>query len=676
MLNINRLKIEISTENGVLGIDEKFNQGLNFIASEDNTCGKSSILAAIYYCLGFEEIIGGKGEKVLTSVFKTSIEDGETVCAVLESGVYLEISNGEEIITIFRASKMENRDTRLMTVFFSTLSNIGNPNVLSEDMYVHMPNSAINKKGFHSYLERFMHLELPEVPASDDAIRKLYLQLIFSAIFIEQKHGWSDILSGMPILGIRESKKRVLEFILHMDTLDNDKQKERLRYLDNNIKSKWGNLVKESIKEANREACVINGLSFSPKIISDTDLSGISINKNNINIDEYIVSLQAQYDSLKLLKPRIIDNFEQLQEELSETENSINLIEMEFYRFRGMQSSEDVNIRSLVINLEIIETDIRNNKDSARLRDLGSNLSFSSSSDMCPVCNQSIQDTLLPNINDMPIMSIDENIRHLVAQKEMLNFSLNSHKQNISKVKVKLVELEERLFKLRRLAKSLRSDLYSTNDNLSEANIYKRLKIESEINGLIALKLYINNQNIKFIELSTEWEDYLKSKSSLPNKRFTDLDEEKLKTLRSNFIKNLKKYGYKSVLNLNEVDVSTESYLPVIEGFDMKFDSSASDNVRAIWAFTMALVQTSIDKGGNHPNILIFDEPAQHSIITNDMEEFFKSIIDFGGNCQVLVGITIKDIDIRQTIERLKPETYNLIKVKNKAFRKFNSKIE
>ena len=71
-----------------------------------------------------------------------------------------------------------------------------------------MPNSAINAKGFHSFLEKFLFLELPQVSASDDTQRKLYLQLVFSCMFIEQKHGWSDLFSGMPILGIKESKKR------------------------------------------------------------------------------------------------------------------------------------------------------------------------------------------------------------------------------------------------------------------------------------------------------------------------------------------------------------------------------------------------------------------------------------------------------------------------------------
>ena len=42
-------------------------------------------LEAIYYGLGFEEIVGGKGEKVLTSVYKTYIEHDDKKLAVLES---------------------------------------------------------------------------------------------------------------------------------------------------------------------------------------------------------------------------------------------------------------------------------------------------------------------------------------------------------------------------------------------------------------------------------------------------------------------------------------------------------------------------------------------------------------------------------------------------------------
>lgn len=232
MLMINRLRIEINTIKGLYGIDKKFKSGLNFIASLGNTCGKSSILAAIYYCLGFEQILGGAGgigNKVLTSTFKTAIEDDGASLRVTESGAYLEISNGNETRTIYRNIKAEGKDNRLVTVYFGDYDSIGDHQTLSEDFYVNIQNSATSEKGFHTFLEEFLHMELPLVQTSDGNERKLYLQVIFASMFIEQKHGWSDILSGMPVFGFRESKKRIVEYILGLDTLKNEKRETVLK---------------------------------------------------------------------------------------------------------------------------------------------------------------------------------------------------------------------------------------------------------------------------------------------------------------------------------------------------------------------------------------------------------------------------------------------------------------
>lgn len=187
MLRINRLRVEINTIKGVYGIDESFKDGLNFIASHENTCGKSSILAAIYYCLGFEQIIGGAGgmgSKVLTSAFKSTIEDNGKPLTVTESGAYLEIGNGKETRTIYRNIKSENKDNRLVTVYYGNYDSISNNKTLSEDYYVNIQNSATSEKGFHTFLEEFLHMKLPLVRASDGNERKLYLQMIFASMFI------------------------------------------------------------------------------------------------------------------------------------------------------------------------------------------------------------------------------------------------------------------------------------------------------------------------------------------------------------------------------------------------------------------------------------------------------------------------------------------------------------
>ena len=136
------------------------------------------------------------------------------------------------------------------------------------------------------------------------------------------------------------------------------------------------------------------------------------------------------------------------------------------------------------------------------------------------------------------------------------------------------------------------------------------------------------------------------------------------------FISNLENYNYKSVINKNEITISEDTYLPIIEEFDMKFDSSASDNIRGIWAYTIALLQVSMSERGNHPGVLIFDEPVQHSIVLNDMKKFLDSIVQLGKNCQTIIGITAKDSDTQKNIKTLRDDVCHQIKVQNKAFQK------
>lgn len=671
MLRINRIKVKIFTDNGVYGFDTSFDSGLSFLASEENTCGKSSILAAVYYCLGLEEILGGKGEKVLTSAFKTTIEDGNKTWSVLQSCAYLEISNGAEVVTLFRTAKMLNRDSRMITVYYGDMDAVDNPKTSSIDTYVHFPNAAINEKGFHSFLEKFLYLELPQVTASDDSQRKLYLQLIFSCMFIEQKHGWSDLFSGMPILGIKESKKRVIEFVLKLDTLTNDKKRDQLKIEESLINKEWSECYKSLQIAAERESCSIVNFPIKPRILTETDIKRISIKFGDKIVSDTVTELEKQSIEIRQLKPKVIDNFDELQVELNETEAQISKLSNYIVDCRGQLSIESGSIRTITNNLETISIDLSNNKDAARLRSLGSDLQFEFAKDICPVCHQKINDSLLPNSIDVPVMGIDENIKHLEAQRDMLKFVLISHENHKEELEKEIQSSEARLFTLRRLAQTIRNDLYSINEEYSEAIVYKKITIEKQIESLNKLQQLQHDSIEKLVELSKRWGKYLEDKRALPKNRFTDEDKDKIALLRNIFINNLRKYGYKSILDLEDISISEESYLPLFEGFDMKFDSSASDNIRVIWAFTMALLQVSILKGGNHPTVLIFDEPDQQSTIISDMKSFFENILGLTDKCQVVMGITLKDRDTKQVIDKLPEGKFKCIDVPNKAFQKF-----
>ena len=59
------------------------------------------------------------------------------------------------------AAKMENRKSKLITVFYSPLENIYDKDTDKDDMYVHSSNSAQHEKGFHTFLEKFLGMSLP-----------------------------------------------------------------------------------------------------------------------------------------------------------------------------------------------------------------------------------------------------------------------------------------------------------------------------------------------------------------------------------------------------------------------------------------------------------------------------------------------------------------------------------
>jgi chromosome segregation ATPase len=675
MLKINRLRVEINTANGMYGIDETFHSGLNFIASLENTCGKSSILAAIYYCLGLEQIlggVGGVGSKVLTSAFKNTIDDNGQPWSVTESGAYLEIGNGNETVTIYRNIKAENKDNRLITVYYGTYDKIGDPKTQSADYYVNIQYAATGEKGFHTFLEDFLHLELPLVRVSDGNERKLYLQVIFSSMFIEQKHGWSDILSGMPVFGIRESKKRVVEFILGLDTLKNEKERDRLNAVKVQLEREWEQLASEMQRAVYSETCDVMNFPTRPRVLTEKDCSRITITSNSgMVISDEIGRLQTEYAGLRQLKPRVLDNFEALNKELSETETAILAIEAELSSIAKRLASGSEAISRLTSDLEIVNSDIRNNEDAARLQKFGSEAADGELSvDVCPTCKQHIQDNLLSAGAESGFMSIEENIRHLKEQRKMLEFSLDSRKNTRDELQRNRQQLEARLQTLRRLAQTLRSDLYTTTDTeASEAIMLKKIEISSHIEHLLKLQSAVASMIEQLQELSSRWNAYLDQKAKLPSRAISDSDEDKIKLLKTHFINNLKRYHYSSLSNFDGIDISIESLLPTIDGFDMKFDSSASDGIRVIWAFTMALLQVSIEKNGNHPCVVIFDEPAQQSIVPDDMESFIKSAAELGKECQIITAITLNSQELIGIVNGLDDNSYHKINISGKAFK-------
>ena len=122
---------------------------------------------------------------------------------------------------------------------------ISNPKTQSEDFYVNIQHAATSQRGFHAFLEDFLHLNLPLVRTSDGSERKLYLQIIFSAMFMNKNMAGLISCRECPYLAFESRKKRVVEYILGLDTFKNEKERDRLNGIKTDLEISGNSLSKK-----------------------------------------------------------------------------------------------------------------------------------------------------------------------------------------------------------------------------------------------------------------------------------------------------------------------------------------------------------------------------------------------------------------------------------------------
>ena len=114
--------------------------------------------------------------------------------------------------------------------------------------------------------------------------------------------------------------------------------------------------------------------------------------------------------------------------------------------------------------------------------------------------------------------------------------------------------------------------------------------------------------------------------------------------------------------------ISEDTFLPTINGFDMRYDSSASDELRNIWAFTLALLNVSIANDGNHPRILIYDEPKQQSVVDESFKKLCEKLINHT-DTQIIIGVTASDNGVKAVLSELEQDKITMINIGVRAFK-------
>lgn len=673
MLKINAIKIRIVTADGLYGFEQSFQNGLNIIRG-NNSSGKSSLFQAILYALGLEELLGGKNEKTMQSVLKDQVEFPDSnFHEVLQSEVFLEIEN-KNIITIRRAIISPNESPKLVNIYYGNLLTGNNRYLKKQSMYIHDKGGATDiTYGFHFFLSEFLGWSLPEVMNNQGLPAHLYIQQIAPVFMIEQKSGWSDFFSTMPYYGIKQATSRVIEFILNMDIFENQKKKTELNYREDCIKDTWKTEYIRISNLARDTRYDLQGLTENPSILDIKEVFLVKETENGvIDIESELLLLQKEYDELSQISVKSIgENAEIFEKELNDLQYNLKQKSLLYDVLNSDLLLNEQQLEELKEQLLDVISDLHKNKSALKIRNLGGEIQSEIAVSICPTCHQHIEDSLLPhNVQEIP-MSIDENIQYLESKKKMIEKYIEGQSKKCNEYNRNLDILKHELANIRAQIRSLKKDLIEDNRLPSISDIEYRLNLKKKIDFFDRKIDEFNELKEEFRNLSIEYKQLLVSKKNMLESFSSNTDRNKVNDLEFFFKTALTDFKYESK-PIETIRISPDDYLPLTqlitgEKYNIRFDSSASDFIRCLWAYYIALMQTSLKYKGNHPNLLMFDEPKQQDMSEEGFKIFLHKLSEFSSE-QVLVFASFENKD-ESFLSATEGLTYNLIRIEEKLIK-------
>lgn len=651
LIKLNHLKITIDTAEGVFGTDIPFQAGFNILRAR-NTKGKSSTLNSILYVLGIEEMLGGRNAKTMKPVLKDKLSYMEKEVPILESKVQLEISNQTgDIITLSRWIKSSSIDEKLIRVHFGPqLSKEDKVNF--KDFYVHMKGSASENAGFHSFMATFLGWELPEVPTFEGGDRILYIQTLFPLFFVEQNKGWSSFYSPISgSFGIRDLSKRAFEFLLNMDVTKNTKEREELKILKALLSNKWSTLKQDIEGLAVSIHAEVPSLPEKPTLLDELTLNVYDENKKLLSIVDRIFQLESsikEKENYSVVK--ISDVTTKYEKKVKEQDLLVLQLQNEINSIRQDLHLERNNQQSMNENLKHLEIDLKRNQEAEKLYKLGADVDTSFSQGVCPTCNQHVEDSLMPPETSIQPLDLSENITFIKEQINTLKFGIKQSQKVIQNKQSKLAAITEHLDNARRELRLYKSELNENPQLPTKKELEKLVELKILLNKLYEASNSFENIEKRFEAIKEEWRGYLSRQEALPKDYFSELDKKKLKYFEKEFLGLLETFSFSSI-NTDEITISHDKYTPIVSGFDIKFDSSASDNIRLIWSYVIAIYKTSQNFSGNHPGLIVFDEPGQQQMAIKSQKQLFEVLSNTKG--QSIVGTSLEPEEIKEMTRNL-----------------------
>jgi predicted nucleic acid-binding Zn-ribbon protein len=304
--------------------------------------------------------------------------------------------------------------------------------------------------------------------------------------------------------------------------------------------------------------------------------------------------------------PRIRVELSEAEEQLSDRERVIGLL-------LDKIETDTAEAESLKQRIDAINDDLRKYKDVRKVRRLGSQDEPEAAKGHCPTCHQELADSLLDTGKRAVPMSVDQNVSFYEEQVELFTAVHANVEHSIESSEKQLQAQRAEVNILRHRIRAIRETLVSPANTPSIETVTERIRLEQRVNVLEGTQSNFDDFTSDLAQLASEWKDVQERRAKLPKGALSDRDEHKLGALQESFQRQLVLYKMGSV-TVNDLRISHGSYEPEIAGLNLGADVSASDLIRLQWAYLLGLLEIGTSQSGNHPGLLIFDEPQQQAV--------------------------------------------------------------
>ncbi len=601
-LIIEQLEIVANTNKEKFSVTIPFRKGLNIIRAE-NSSGKSTCVNAIAYALGLEAILGPSRRRPFPKSLYDEIYDSKSDKSsyfVHSSFVSIKISN-KEGETALLTRDIKGNDQKV---------SVNMDHMASKDYFLGSAGtvgSAKSEKGFHHWLAEFLGWDLPNVVTFEGDERKLYLECVFPLFFIEQKRGWSEIQANTPNYGIKGVKKAATEFCLGIDSFEYEKKLALLKGKVDSAEAEWDKLRSSAEGVADFNSVRIN------------KLADFDVKKGVPRIEFYylegdaLISVDAQEKALHRLTKRVSSKIEKStpdNEELNAQYSVLRTLHRKCEENAGAIELALLSLEEVAKKLSTLNHDYDQYQQLRRLKNVGSQINADLETRKCPICESELYDTLGNSSVKREPMTLEGNMEFI---KNQIDFYTGIEKKTNSQLKELQSErklLGSRIEKENEKLLALKEDL-SDVDGATKQLLRQKIEADMLLKNVEKLKASQLELNEQAERIYSEW---MLSFNSLAEAKKHSPDIERrgvIKKLESLLRANLAEFGFNGAVEA--ITISEKSLRPEQEGYDIVAETSASDYIRIIWAYTLALLELAgKEKDARHAGFVVFDEPRQH----------------------------------------------------------------